>query len=159
MVAIGKPWRAVFVEIPPHRVRAVSQKLRHGVYGVALGLTHFLPVLVEDMAKHNYVFVGGNVKEQGGNGNEGIEPTAGLINRLGNKIGGETVLKNFLILKGIMPLSKGHSPGVEPAVNDLRHAMHFLAALFAGESHLVHIGAVQFDVFRAIFGQAAQFFD
>ena len=53
-------------------------------------------------------------------------------------------------------LGEGHGAGIEPAVDHLRHALHLLAAVRTGDGHLVHIGAVQLNVLRAVGRQLPQ---
>ena len=56
-------------------------------------------------------------------------------------------------------LCKRHGAGIEPAVNDLRHASHLAAAFRATNGHRVNKGAVQFDIRRTVVGHGAQLFN
>ncbi|SCH04461.1 Uncharacterised protein [uncultured Ruminococcus sp.] len=47
-------------------------------------------------------------------------------------------------------LSERHGAGIEPAVNDLRHTLHLLAAHRAGDGHCIHIRAVQLNIIRTV---------
>ena len=78
-------------------------------------------------------FIGRFVEDQGGNGQQGIEPASGLITASGDEVGGELPLEQFLVFKGIMMLGEGHGAGIEPAVNDLRHPLHGAAAFGQGK--------------------------
>ena len=81
-----------------------------------------------------------------------VKPTAGLVDRFGNEIRRKSVLKGFLILKGVMPLSERHGTGVEPYVGQLRNAAHFTAAR-TFERHFIDVGAVQVQQFCAFSAQ------
>ena len=53
---------------------------------------------------------------------QSIEPSAGLINALGNEITREAVLKLLLLLKRVVVLCVWHAAALEPAVEHFRHA-------------------------------------
>ena len=159
MEAVRQPRRAVLVEVPADRVGAMAAQRVHRIDGVALGFRHLLPVLILHMAEHDDVLVRGLLEQQRGNGDQRIEPSARLVDRLGNEIRREAFFKDFLVLERIMPLGKGHRAGVKPAVDDFRHAVHLAAAFFAFDGHIVDIRAVQLDVVGAVVGQGFQFFD
>ena len=142
MEAIGEPGRGIFVEIPADGVGAVFFEHIHRCDGVALGLGHFLPVLIENQTEDDDVFKGGLIEKQGGNGEQGVKPAAGLVDGFADEVGGEVGFESFAVFKGVVPLGEGHSAGIEPAVDDFGDAMHNFAAFFAGESNGVDIGAV-----------------
>ena len=111
------------------------------------------------MAQHDYILIGGPVKQQGGFRQQGVKPSSGLVHRLGDELGGELLFKRLLILKGIMVLGKGHGPGVKPAVNYLRHPVHGFSAVGALDGNGVNIGTVQLHRFRALIsGKRIQLF-
>ena len=153
---VGQPRGGVDVEIPADRVGAVGLQRLKGVNRVALGFTHLLAVLVLHMSQHNDILKAGPVEHQGGNGVQRIEPAAGLIHRLADEVGGELRLKQLLILKGIVMLREGHGAGIEPAVNDLRHTVHLLAALGAADGHGINERTVQLDVLGAVVAHLPQ---
>ena len=102
------------------------------------------------MAENDDVLIRALVKEQRRNRNERVEPAARLIDRLGDKVCGEIFLKDLLVLKRIVPLRKRHRTRVEPAVDDLGHAVHFLTALLARERDCVDVRTMQFDIGGAV---------
>ena len=61
------------------------------------------------MAQYDNILVGSPVEQQSGFCQQGIEPSAGLVHCLRDKLGRELFFKNILILKGIVMLRKGHS--------------------------------------------------
>ena len=148
--ALGQPGGAGGVEVPAQGVGAKLVQNRNGIYRVALGFAHLLAVFVQHMAQHQHVLVGGLVKKQGGNGQQGVEPAPGLVHRLRDEVGGELALKEFLVLKGVVMLGKGHGAAVKPAVNHLRHPAHLLAAVGTGDGHLIHKGPVELNILRAV---------
>ncbi len=111
-------------------------------------LAHLYTVLVAHMPKHYAVAEGRAVKQQGGYRHKGIEPPAGLVYGLAYEIRREIMTEFFLILKGIMPLRKGHGAAVEPAVYNLRRTVHNSAALFALHGKRIKIGLVQLGIQR-----------
>ena len=123
-----------------------------GIHCIALGLAHLLSVLIQHKPHDNYIFIRRLVEQQGGLSKEGIEPSSGLVHCLGYKLGRELGLEQFLILKGIMVLRKGHGAGIKPAVNHLRHTLHGLIALGALDVYSVNIWAVKLDFIRAVVG-------
>ena len=66
MEPVGQPGGGVGVEIPPYGVRAVGGQGLKGIDSVALGFGHLLAVFILDKAHNNDVFIGGFVKQQGG---------------------------------------------------------------------------------------------
>ena len=122
----------------------------HRVNGIALGFAHLLAVLVLHMPQHDDILVGGIVKEQSGNRQQGIEPATGLVHSLGDEVRRITLLKNLLVLKRIMPLGKRHGAGIEPAVNNLRHALHLAAALRALDGYGINVRTMQLNILRAV---------
>ena len=72
-----------------------------------------------------------------------MEPSSGLINRFGNKLRRELLLKQLLILKRIMMLRKWHCAGVKPTVQNLRYTLHFLTALRTVQRNCIDIRAVK----------------
>ena len=157
--AVGQPGSGVGVEVPADRVGSVGGESIEGIHGVALGLGHLLSVLVLYVTENDYVLERCTVEEQGGNSEEGIEPTAGLVHCLGDEVGGELCLEGFVIFKGIVMLCEGHGAGVKPAVDNLGHAAHLTAALGTFQFYGIHVGAVEFDLLRALDGHFLQFGD
>ena len=155
--ALGNPRGGAGVEVPADGVCAVSGQCLKGVNSVALGLGHLLAVFVLHMAQHDDVLKGSLVEDQSGDSQQGVEPAAGLVNGFGDEVGGELLLEQVFILKGIVMLGKGHGAGVEPAVDNLGDALHLLAAVGAGDGHGVDEGAVQLDVVGAVGGHGFQF--
>ena len=96
------------------------------------------------MTEYDDIFIRCLVKQDRGLCHQGIEPSSGLIHCFGNEFCRELTLKHFFIFKRIMMLCKRHCSGIEPAVDDFRYTMHGLAAVRAGESHIIDIRAVQF---------------
>ena len=111
------------------------------------------------MSENDNIFIRSLIKEQCGLRKQGIEPSAGLIHSLGNKLCRELFLKHILILKRIMMLCKRHCTGVKPAVDYFRNSLHFLTAVRAGNDDFINIRTVQFHfgVFR-LTGKGSQFF-
>ena len=91
------------------------------------------------------------MKEKGRDGDQGIKPSPGLIHRLRDEIRRKAALKNFLIFKGIVPLRERHRAGIKPAVDDLRHSVHFAATVFAGNGDSINVRPMQLDILRTIF--------
>ncbi len=156
MEAVWQPWSTVFVEIPTDGICTVLAEGIHRIYGVALGLAHLLAVLVLNMAQNDNVLVGGIVKEQGGDSQQGVEPATGLIHSLGDKVCRIALIEDFLVLKRIMPLGKRHGTGVKPAVNNLWHTLHLAAALWALDGNSVDIWTMKLDFLWAVVGHGLQ---
>ena len=97
-----------------------------GVGVVAQALGHLLAVLGEDEAVDDDVAVGGLAEEEGAEDEEGVEPAAGLVEALGDEVGGEEVFQ-LLAGEGVVLLGVGHGAGFEPAVEDLGGAAVGLA--------------------------------
>ena len=62
------------------------------------------------------------------------------------KSAGNCSSKACLVLERVVPLRERHAPGVEPAVDDLGHAPHRLAAVAGlGQRDVVDVGPVQVE--------------
>ena len=139
----GQPGSAGGVEVPAHGVRALIIQHVPGIHHVAQVLAHLAAVGVLHVAQHQAVLEGALAKQLGGDGQQGIEPAAGLVDGFADEVGGETLLELFFVLKGIMPLGEGHGAAVVPAVDDFLGAVHGLAAMGAPEDHFVDVGTMQ----------------
>ena len=159
VVAVRQPRCAVLIEVPADRIRTVLPQRIHRIDGVALRLRHLAAVLVLHMAENDDVLVRRLVKEQRRDGDERIEPAARLIDRLGDEVCRETALENLLVFKRIMPLCKRHRAGIEPAVDDLGHAVHLSAALGAADRHGIDVGAMQLQLVGAVVRQRLKLLD
>lgn len=51
----------------------------------------------------------------------GSLPPPGLVDTLGDEVGGEGVLELAAVLEGVVHLGVGHATALEPAVEDLQH--------------------------------------
>ena len=150
MEAVWQPRCAVLIEIPADSICTMLSQGIHRVNGIALGFAHLLAVLVLHMPQHDDILVGGIVKEQSGNRQQGIEPATGLVHSLGDEVRRITLLKNLLVLKRIMPLGERHGAGIEPAVNNFRHALHLAAALRALDGYGINVRTMQLNILRAV---------
>lgn len=45
----------------------------------------------------------------GGEDEQGVEPSSGLVDSLGNEVGGEALLDFLLVLEGVVVLGVGHA--------------------------------------------------
>ena len=153
MEPVGQPGSAVHIEVPADGVRAVFLQRLERIHRVALGLAHLLAVLILHVSQDNYVLVRRLVEDQGGDSQQRVEPSSGLVHRLGDEVRRELLLEKILIFKWIVKLGKGHGSRVEPAVDHLRHPVHFFSALGTLDGHAVDIGTVELDVIRAVVGQ------
>ena len=105
---VGEPGCGVGVEIPSDGICAVFLECIERINRVALGLTHLLTVLVKYKTEYDYVLVRCLVEKKGALSHKGIEPSSGLVNRFGNELSGELLLKEVLVLERIVMLSKRH---------------------------------------------------
>ena len=146
--AVGEPGHGAGVEIPAHSVCALIVQKHPGIYHVAYVLAHLAAFLILNVAQHDAVEEGGGIEQAGRYGGKGIEPAAGLVDGLADKVCGVAALKLILVFKGIVPLCEGHGAGIEPAVYDYGLAAHGAAALaLPGEG--IHIGLMQLNVLIA----------
>ena len=83
------------------------------------------------------------VEQQRGDGEQRVEPPAGLVQRLADEVGGEALLEVLEVVVGGLELGEGHRPGVKPDVDDLGDAVHVPAAVVAREHHVVDVGPVR----------------
>ena len=104
----GKPQSGGSVEVPTHRVCALFVKTVPRIHHVALVLGHFYSVFVPNKPQHNTVFEGRLAKQQCGNCYQSVKPTARLIHRFADEIGGEVLLEKFLVFKRVVKLRIGH---------------------------------------------------
>ncbi len=140
---VGQPGRAVDVEIPADRVRAVGLQRIKRIHRISFGLAHLLPVLILHMAENDDIFIRRFIKQQGGFRQQGIEPSAGLVHRLGDELRRELTLEQFFIFKRIMVLGKRHGSGIKPAVDHLRHPPHGPLTFRTGTGNLINVRTVQ----------------
>ena len=159
MEAVGQPRSGVRIEVPADGVRAVVAQSIKRIDGIALGLAHLLTVLVLHVPQHDDIFVRRLVEDQRRYRQQRVEPPSRLIHRLRDELCGEMLLKKLPVLEGIVILRKRHRARVEPAVDDLRHALHRLAALGTLDGHGIDIRPVQLDIVRAVVRHGPQLLD
>ena len=111
---------------------------------------HFDAVLVEDVSHHDAIIVGRRIKKARSDRMQTVKPSARLVDRLGDKVGRHALLENFLILKRIMVLGKGHRTGIVPAVNNFGNTCHQAIALGTADVHLVDHRLVKLNLFGAV---------
>ena len=97
-----RPWRSGWAATARWRRRNTSARRPRpacparprGLTTLPMMLAHLAAVLVLHMAQHQAVFEGRAVEHQRGDGQQGVEPAAGLVDGLGNEIGGEALLEH-----------------------------------------------------------------
>ncbi len=146
-------WRRRSEEVPAQGISAIFVNDFPGPDDIPFALAHLLALGIQDVPQADDILIADAVEEQGGDGVQAVKPATRLVNRLADVVGREApVLEYRLVLEGVVVLGDGHIAGVEPAVNDLRHALHSTAALRAVVGYFVDEGAVQVERL----GQASQ---
>ncbi len=123
-----------------------------GFEHVAEVLTHLATVFVQDVAEANDVLIRRFSEDKGPDGHQGVEPTAGLIDRLTNEVGGVLLRELFHIPARVPQCGEGHGAGVVPAVDDLRHSMRRVSALWALNRDIVDERAVRIEIVDVLTG-------
>ncbi len=108
-------------------------------------LGHLAAVLGQDVAQADDVLVRALVEDEGADGHQGVEPAAGLVDRLGDELRRVALLEQLLVLVRVAVLGEGHRARVVPGVDDLGHAGRGAAALAAVEGDLVDERAVRVE--------------
>ena len=149
---VRQPRSAVGVEVPADGIGAVGLQCVKRIYRISLGFTHLLSVLILYMTKNDNVLVRCFVEQQGGDCQQGVEPSTCLVYSLGNKLCRELFLEGFFVLEWIVMLCERHGSGIEPAVDNLRYTVHLFTAFRALNGHCVDVWAMKLDVIRAVVG-------
>ena len=68
---------------PAERVRALVVEDVVGLHDVALALAHLLALAVEDVPQAEHALVGAAALDERGDGEQAVEPAAGLVDGLG----------------------------------------------------------------------------
>ena len=104
------------------------------------------------MTQTDDVLEGYRIHVQAGDGMQRVEPAAGLVNSLTNKVSRELLFKLFLVLEGCVPLGIRHGAGIKPHVNQFRNAGHFTLAFRAWKMHMIDMRAVQIQFAHILAG-------
>ena len=129
-VADARPRRLAGEEKPPQRVGPILVEDLGRLAVVPLALAHLLAVFAEHVPEHDAGAEGMRVgrlfvtKQQRADRQLAVEPAAGLVDRLGDEVGGKLGLELLVTAVRPAPLGKRHGTGVEPAVDDFRHTPH-----------------------------------
>ena len=75
------------------------------------------------------------------------KPASGLIDRLADEVGRESLVEAVLVLERVVPLGVGHRAGVEPGVGDSGSAAR-RRRLLAADIDLVHVRPVRVGEIR-----------
>lgn len=86
METVRQPGRAVDIEVPADRVRAVFLQRVERIDGISLGLAHLLAVLILHMSQDDDILVRRLIEDQRGDRQQGVEPSSCLVHRLGDKV-------------------------------------------------------------------------
>jgi hypothetical protein len=92
------------------------------------------------------VTVGGAVEQAGRDGEQRVEPPAGLVQALADEVGRKVPAELGVVLERPVPLGREHRARIEPRVDHLGHAPHASAAHAAREDDLVHHRLVGIEV-------------
>ncbi len=90
---------------------------------------------------------------------QGVEPAAGLIDRLADVVGGELRLELILVLEGIVPLGVGHGTRVKPDVDEIEDADHLAAAFGARIHDGIDVWPMEVEVAQVAAGLIGQLLD
>mmetsp|Transcript_20911 Transcript_20911/g.40517 ORF Transcript_20911/g.40517 Transcript_20911/m.40517 type:complete len:374 (-) Transcript_20911:867-1988(-) len=111
-------------QVQPQRVRAVVVDDLPRVRVVLQPLGHLLAVSRQHQPVDDEILEGGLAKESRGDDHERVEPSACLVESLGDEVGGELGFEALLVLERVVELAVGHGSGLEPAVEDFGGALH-----------------------------------
>ena len=136
------PRLAVGNHIPAGGIRTLFLQGLEGVNAIAQTFRHLVAVLVKHKTIADNVLESHAVEAHGGNGMEGVKPTARLVNAFGNKVCRE--LAFLQRLTHVVDLSVRHGATVKPYVNKVGFA-HHAAAGGRHQHHIVDIGAVEVE--------------
>ena len=141
------PGSGVGNHVPAHGVDSEAFDIVERIDGVAKTLRHLVAVLVEHQTVRDHGLERHAVEHHAGNGMQCEEPSAGLVNALGDEIGriDLAVVQNLLVFEGIMNLCIGHRTGIEPYVDQVELTVHRLPG-GGHEDNAVHVGAVYVDL-------------
>ena len=129
--------------VPAEGVGAVAADHLPRVDDVAAALGHLVALGVQDEARDDAVAVAGAVEDEHRDREQGVEPAAGLVDRLADELGREALLEQLLSLERVVELRERHRAGVVPGVDRDPGAAHLPAAGLAGQRDLIDVGAVE----------------
>ncbi|GIX61021.1 uncharacterized protein BcabD6B2_04560 [Babesia caballi] len=132
-------------EVQADAVGAVLVDDLHGVGEVLEALRHLLAVARENEPVHDDVAEGRLPEEVRRYHHEGVEPATGLVQALGDEVGGEVVFEGLAVLEGVVHLGVGHRAALVPAVEDFGDAAQRLelGAARVRDLDVVHVVPVQ----------------
>ena len=131
------------------KTQSIGTAALHHFVGIGIvfqAFGHLLAVFSKDQTVDHHVSVRRLVKEADTQHHESIEPSPGLVKTFGDEVGGEVLLKAFLVLKGIVLLGVGHGAGFKPAVKHFRGAVIGFAIFL--NDHLVNVVLVKIGNFH-----------
>ena len=111
--------------IPTHGVGTVFLDDAERVDGVAQTFRHLVAVLVEHQAVGDHILVSHAIETHRGNSVQREEPATGLVDAFSDEVGRE---RKTRLVSHVMILGVRHSARVEPHVDEVGLAEHFLAA-------------------------------
>ena len=129
----------------------------HRIGIVLLPFGHLLAGAGENDAVDDQILERGLVEESGGDDEQRVEPTAGLINALGDEIGGKDLRERPTTVERVMNLSVGHRARLEPTVEDFGNATKKTFAQPRGNCD--RVDELPVKIVDGHSGQFSQFFD
>ena len=130
----------------------------HRFNHVAHVLAHLATFGIKDVAEAQHVAVGGLVEHQFADGHQGVEPAAGLIDRLADEVRRVALVKDLSVLVRVPPLSKRHRTRVVPDVDDFGDTFSIGAAVRARQRDVVDEGTVRVERRQFLPSEFAKFF-
>ena len=108
-------------EVQPQGVRAEALHQLAGRRVVAQALRHLLAVFGHHQAVDDDVAEGRTPVESRRKDGQRVEPAAGLVEPLGDELGGKALLEDPLVLERVVELRIRHGTRLEPAVEHFLH--------------------------------------
>ena len=141
------PRSRVCNHVPTECVATVVLDCIEWVYRIAKTLRHLVTVLVKYETVRDYCLEGNGIEYHRRNSVECVEPSACLVNTLGNEVRRihSTAVKQLLVLEWIVDLCIWHCTGVEPNVNEVELTCHNLAC-WRYKLDVIHIWTVQVNL-------------
>ncbi len=133
------------IEVPAEAVGPIKIDQLPGVDDVPLALAHLDPILIETVAGDDAVPERGLPMDDRARGEQGVEPTSCLVDRLADEVSREALLEGLLVLERVVPLSGVHRPRVEPGIDYVRNPVHPLATFRARKFDLVDVRTMELD--------------
>ncbi len=140
------PWCTLSCHVPTYSVGTLLVEMIPRIDNIASWFTHLLSFTIKNMAQGKTTMIAGAIEYGSRHCKKRVEPSACLVYRFTNVIHRKASREFVLIFEWIVPLCKGRTTWIKPAVHNVWLSNHLSITTIwrAAKFDVINIGTMQF---------------